>query len=58
MAAAIRGYRLTLTNGGYGNGADWDRARQYFEKAWGDIVLPRLEDSLREGPIDWDADSR
>ena len=40
------GCRLTLINGGYGDGPDWAEAQGYFRRAWGEIVLPRLEKSL------------
>lgn len=45
--------RLTLINGGYGDGPDWAETQQYFRRAWGEIVLPRLEKSLIDGPTDW-----
>ena len=54
IAAADTGCRLTLTNGGYGDGEDWAAARAYFLRAWGDIVLPRLEQYLAGRPVAWD----
>jgi uncharacterized protein YndB with AHSA1/START domain len=45
--------RLRFTHGGWGEGADWDRAFAYFDRAWGAFVLPNLRHSLANGPIDW-----
>ena len=30
------------------------RAFEYFERAWGQVVLPRLRYRFERGPIDWD----
>lgn len=45
--------RLSLTQSGWGEGPEWDKAYNYFIKAWGDAVLPFLKYSLEVGPIDW-----
>lgn len=45
--------RLTFTQAGWGEGAEWDRAYDYFDKAWGAIVLPHLIERFQKGPIDW-----
>lgn len=45
--------RLSLTQSGWGEGAEWDKAYNYFIRAWGDAVLPFLKYSLEVGPIDW-----
>lgn len=34
--------RLVFTQDGFGEGPEWDKVREYFQKAWGEIVLPRL----------------
>ena len=34
--------RVVLTQDGFGEGKEWDDVREYFKKAWGDYVLPRL----------------
>lgn len=34
--------RVTLVHDGFGEGAEWDEVRAYFENAWGKVVLPRL----------------
>jgi uncharacterized protein YndB with AHSA1/START domain len=44
---------VTLTHSGWGEGGEWDEAFQYFERAWGDIVLPRLRYRFSVGPVDW-----
>lgn len=46
--------KVTLVNGGYGIGGEWEKAYDYFVRAWKEIVLPRLEYRFRVGPIDWD----
>ena len=47
------GTRVRLRHDGWGTGAEWDAAFQYFERAWNDIVLPRLKYRFELGPIDW-----
>jgi uncharacterized protein YndB with AHSA1/START domain len=42
--------RLRLTQLGWGSGADWDKAFTYFARAWGDIVLPRLQQRFARSP--------
>jgi uncharacterized protein YndB with AHSA1/START domain len=37
---------------GWGNGGEWDKANEYFSKAW-DVVLYRLKHRFEQGPIDW-----
>lgn len=45
---------VALTHVGWGEGGQWDEARQYFERAW-DMVLSRLVRSFSEGPLDWES---
>jgi uncharacterized protein YndB with AHSA1/START domain len=47
--------RLRFTHLGWGEGADWDKAYEYFDHAWGGVVLPRLQRRFEKGPIDWSA---
>jgi uncharacterized protein YndB with AHSA1/START domain len=47
--------RLVFTHLGWGRGADWDQAYAYFDRAWGAVVLPRLQRRFESGPIDWSA---
>ena len=47
--------RLRLTHLGWGEGADWDAAYQYFDGAWRTVVLPRFKHRFEQGPIDWNA---
>jgi uncharacterized protein YndB with AHSA1/START domain len=44
--------QVKLTHTGFKEGADWEKGRAYFEKAWG-FVLARLERRFTRGPIDW-----
>ncbi|HUE83033.1 MAG TPA: SRPBCC domain-containing protein [Pyrinomonadaceae bacterium] len=45
--------KVSLTQSGWGEGAEWNKAYYYFIQAWGDVVLPFLKYSLEVGPIDW-----
>ncbi len=45
--------RVTLHHDGWGEGDEWDRAFEYFTRAWGEAVLPRLVHRFRHGPVDW-----
>jgi uncharacterized protein YndB with AHSA1/START domain len=44
---------VRLDHDGWGEGGEWDQAFDYFTRAWGEIVLPRLKYRFEEGPIDW-----
>ena len=44
---------VTLIHSGWGVGGQWDEAYAYFERAWGEVVLPRLVRRFAQGPIDW-----
>jgi uncharacterized protein YndB with AHSA1/START domain len=46
--------RVTLRHDGWGEGEEWDKAFKYFDKAWNDVVLPRLKYRFSVGPVDWD----
>ncbi|MBN2230109.1 MAG: SRPBCC domain-containing protein [Candidatus Thorarchaeota archaeon] len=48
---------IRLEHSGWKTGPNWEKAYQYFVKAW-DIVLGRLEKRFIEGPIDWNALNR
>lgn len=43
--------RVRLVHSGWRDGEDWDRGFEYFQRAW-DIVLDRLEERFRSGPVD------
>ena len=45
---------VLLHHDGWGNSDEWEQAYQYFTRAWGKIVLPRLKYRLENGPIDWE----
>jgi uncharacterized protein YndB with AHSA1/START domain len=47
------GTRLTFLHWGWGVGAQWDTAYDYFDKAWNGFVLPALKYRDAHGPIDW-----
>lgn len=46
--------KLNFTHLGWGTGDEWDQAYEYFVKAWGEIVLPRLQKRFIEGPYKWE----
>lgn len=46
--------QVSLRHDGWGEGGEWDRAFEYFERAWKQVVLPRLRYRFEHGPIDWD----
>ncbi|KAF0111232.1 MAG: hypothetical protein FD147_1170 [Chloroflexi bacterium] len=45
--------KITLTHDGWGTSPNWEAARTYFERAWGEIVIPRLINRFTVGPIHW-----
>ena len=47
------GTRVTLRHDGWGEGEEWEAAYQYFNRAWRDVVLPRLRYRFTSGPVDW-----
>jgi len=46
--------RVRLRHDGWGTGGEWDQAFRYFERAWNEVVLPRLRYCFQHGPVDWD----
>jgi uncharacterized protein YndB with AHSA1/START domain len=44
--------RLTFRHDGWGTGGEWDKAFEYFQRVWPDVVLRRLQDRFEYGPID------
>lgn len=44
--------RLSLHHTGWGDGGEWDKAYNYFDAAWGN-VLANLKKRFDSGPIDW-----
>ena len=44
--------RVRLTHVGWGSGGEWDKAYDYFNRAWGNVLL-NLQKRFSEGPIDW-----
>ena len=44
---------VTLHHDGWGTGGQWDRAFEYFQRAWKEVVLPRLRYRFSVGPVDW-----
>jgi uncharacterized protein YndB with AHSA1/START domain len=44
--------QVTMAHVGWGDGGEWDKAYEYFDKAWGN-VLANLQKRFVSGPIDW-----
>lgn len=44
---------VSLIHDGWGVGKDWERTRDYFTRAWGQVVLPRLKNRFIIGPVSW-----
>jgi hypothetical protein len=47
--------KLRFTQTGWGEGAEWDKAYDYFDRAWRAYVLPHLQYRFEKGPLDWKA---
>lgn len=45
---------LTFYQDGWGSGGEWDRAYDYFQRAWLKVVLPRLQYRFDHGPVNWE----
>lgn len=45
--------KVTLMHDGWGVGEQWDKVFLYFQRAWGEVVLPRLAYRFAVGPVDW-----
>jgi uncharacterized protein YndB with AHSA1/START domain len=44
--------QVSMAHVGWGDGGEWDKAYDYFDKAWGN-VLANLQKRFVSGPIDW-----
>jgi uncharacterized protein YndB with AHSA1/START domain len=44
---------VRFTHLGWGEGAHWDEAYEYFEHAWNEVVLPRFRYAMEVGAVDW-----
>jgi uncharacterized protein YndB with AHSA1/START domain len=53
VEAESGGTIVTLRHDGWGTGGEWDAAHEYFQRAWIEVVLPRLQYSFEVGPVDW-----
>jgi uncharacterized protein YndB with AHSA1/START domain len=47
--------RLRFRHIGWGHGPEWDKAYDYFDRAWRAVVLPRLVHRFAHGPVNWSA---
>jgi uncharacterized protein YndB with AHSA1/START domain len=46
------GTRVRLHHVGWGEGGEWDKAHEYFSRAWPN-VLANLQKRFVSGPVDW-----
>jgi uncharacterized protein YndB with AHSA1/START domain len=53
FASSGNACKLTLNQMGWGEGEIWTQGFEYFAKAWGQMVLPRLKYAIEKGPVDW-----
>ena len=44
---------VRVTHLGWGDGAKWDEAYDYFDHAWNEVVLPRFRYSMEVGAVNW-----
>ncbi len=47
--------QVTLHHGGWGEGAQWDQAFTYFDRAWGAVLANLQKRFVEHKPIDWSA---
>jgi len=45
--------KLTFIQSGWGDGEEWQKGFEYFDVAWGKVVLARLKYRFEHGPVDW-----
>lgn len=45
--------KVTFIQTGWGEGEEWDKCYDYFENAWGNVVLARYRYRFENGPVDW-----
>ena len=45
--------QVKLVHEGWGEGKEWNKAFEYFDAVWGQVVLARLQYRFVNGPIDW-----
>lgn len=44
---------IQLTHDGWGESQEWQQGIAYFQRAWGEVVLPRLRNRFINGPMEW-----
>jgi uncharacterized protein YndB with AHSA1/START domain len=45
--------KVSLNHDGWGEGEEWDKAFDYFDRAWNKVVLPMLKYRFENGPVNW-----
>ena len=44
--------RVTLRHAAWGDGGEWDKTYEYFDRAWGNVLV-NLRKRFETGPVDW-----
>ncbi|MGE5798138.1 MAG: SRPBCC family protein [Ignavibacteria bacterium] len=45
--------KVTLNHDGWGDGEEWDKAFNYFDRQWNNVVLPMLKYRFENGSVNW-----
>jgi uncharacterized protein YndB with AHSA1/START domain len=45
---------VRFTHLGWGEGASWDKAYEYFDHAWNEVVLARFRYAMEVGAVNWE----
>jgi hypothetical protein len=45
---------VRFTQLGWGEGASWDEAYEYFDHAWNEFVLPRFRYAMEVEAVNWE----
>jgi len=53
LSSLGKGTRIELHHTGFGHSKDWYKSYDYFTRAWGAIVLPKLAYAIEIGPYPW-----
>jgi uncharacterized protein YndB with AHSA1/START domain len=54
----VRHTRIRFTHLGWGGGASWDQAYEYFDHAWNEVVLTRFRYATEVEPVNWEKRSK
>jgi uncharacterized protein YndB with AHSA1/START domain len=49
---------VRFTHLGWGEGASWDKAYEYFDHAWNEVVLPHFRYAMEVGTVNWQSSAK